>query len=146
PRFDRNLLAFAAVRITGPVVALVAVADDRPHLFEAVDRRNDPLPQLRMLLDDHALVIGERSWLGEDRFRNSDLADVVEERAQLESLQRPAVETEALADPERQVCDPARVRRRVLVIRLERIRKRLDGRDEGLLETLEVAGVRERQF
>ncbi len=38
------------------------------------------------------------------------------------------------------------MRRRVLVVRLERVRERLDGRDERALETLEVARVRDREL
>ena len=92
PRLDRNVLALTAVGVARPVEALVAVADDRTHFFEPVDRRDDPLPQLRMLLDDRALFVRERPGLGQDRFGNPDLPDVVEECAELESLERTAVE------------------------------------------------------
>src|SRR4051794_40440169 len=54
------------------------------------------------------------------------------------------VEAELGADLERHVGDRARVRRGVLVVRLERVRQRLDGRDEGALETLEAARALER--
>src|SRR5207245_6384130 len=66
PRLDRNVLALPTVGVPGPVVALVAVADDRPHLLQPVDRGDDPLPQLRMLLDDLPLVVRERPGLGPD--------------------------------------------------------------------------------
>ena len=56
------------------------------------------------------------------------------------------VEPELVADAQREVGDPARVRRGVLVVRLERVRERLDRRDERLLEALVVARVRDREL
>ena len=41
--------------------------------------------------------------------RDPDLADVVEERAELEALERPRVEAEPAADLQRKVGDPAGV-------------------------------------
>ena len=74
----------------------------------------------------------------------ADLADVVEERAELEPLQLGGLEAQRLADAQRHVGDPARVRGGVLVVGLERVRQRLDGRDEGLLEALVAAGALQR--
>ena len=76
----------------------------------------------------------------------ADLADVVQERAELEPLQRALAEAELAADAQREVGDPARVRRRVLVVRLERVRERLDGRDERPLEPFVVGRVRDREL
>ena len=78
PRLDRNLLAQLAIGIAATVEALVTVAHDRPDFFEPVDRRDDPLAQLGMLLDEPTLLLRQRARLGEDRLRNADLPDVVE--------------------------------------------------------------------
>src|SRR5438876_3346635 len=146
PRLERNLLAALAVRIAGAVPVLVAGAHDRAYVLEALDGRDDPLAELRVRLHHRPLLGGQPARLGEDRGRDADLADVVEEGAELEPFERVAVEAEGLADLHRHVADPARVRRRVLVVRLERVRERLDGGEERALEALEVARVRDREL
>ena len=57
-----------------------------------------------------------------------------------------ASEPELLADVHGHVPDPARVRGGVLVLRLERVGERLDGREERALEALEGARVGERKL
>ena len=109
PRLERDLLAGEPVRIAGAVPALVAVAHDRADLLEPVDRSDDPLAELGMGLDDQPLRLGQATGLREDLARDADLADVVEERSELEPLQRPLVEAERLADAKREVADPARM-------------------------------------
>src|SRR5690242_580937 len=141
-RLEWDLLTGDAVRVPAPVPALVAVAHDLAHLLQLLDRRDDPLAELGMRLHDGALLGSEPTGLGKDRALDADLADVVQQRTELEALQLRRLEPELAADAERQVGDPARVRRRVLVIRLERIRERLDRGDEGALETFEVRRVR----
>src|SRR5262249_8085489 len=145
PRLDRDLVANEPVGIAVTVEPLVTVAHDRPHLFEPVDRGDDLLAELRVSLDDLALRGRQRSRLRQDRLRDADLPDVVEERAELEPLQRCALETELPADLQGEVGDPARVRRRVLVVGLERVRKGLDGLEERALECVEASGVRQRK-
>src|SRR5207302_6292226 len=78
--------------------------------------------------------------------RHADLADVVQERAELELLERALVETELAANAQREVGDPPRVRRGVLVVRLERVREGLDGGDERALESLVVARACDREL
>src|SRR6185503_20373489 len=87
PGLDRNLLAGLAVGIAGAVPALMAPADDRPHLRETLDRREDPLAELGVRLDHAPLLRRQRPRLEQDARRDADLADVVEERAELEALQ-----------------------------------------------------------
>ena len=145
PRFDRDLVPRLAVRIAAAVPALVAVADDRADVLELADRAEDPLAELRMRLDDLPLLVRERAGLRQQRRRDADLADVVEERSELDPLQRLRLEAELLADADRQVGDPARVRGRVLVVGLERVRQRLDRGEEGPLHALEAGRVRDRE-
>src|SRR3954451_22182156 len=106
---ERDVAATETVRVAGAVETLVAVTHDRTHLFEAVDRSDDLLAQLRMHLDDLSLFRGQRARLRENRLRDPDLADVVEQRSQLEALERRALEAELLPDLQRKVGDPARV-------------------------------------
>ena len=62
-----------------------------------------------MLLDELALVRSQRARFGQDRLGNADLPDVVEQRTELQPLQRARVETEPFADLQCQVGDPAGV-------------------------------------
>ena len=56
------------------------------------------------------------------------------------------VQAERASDVEGHVRDPAGVRRRVLVVRLEGVRERLDRREERVLEALEAASVGDREL
>jgi len=76
-----------------------------------------------MLLDDFELLGCQRSGLLENLGRNPDLADVVEQRTELEALHRVAVEPELAPDEQRHVGDPPRMRRGVLVVRFECVRE-----------------------
>src|SRR5436305_508822 len=62
-RLDRDLLAGELVGVAGAVEVLVTVAYDRPHLLEPLDRRDDPLAEDGMLLDDRPLLRGQPSRL-----------------------------------------------------------------------------------
>ena len=76
------------------VPALVAGAHDAADVLQLVDRGDDLLAELRVRLDQEALLVGQRPGLQQHRVRDADLADVVEERAELQPLQRVAVEPE----------------------------------------------------
>src|SRR5207302_9073687 len=102
------------IRIAPSVVMLVTAPYDRAHLREALDRREDLLSELRVLLHDLPLFGVERTRLQQDARRDSDLADVVEECAKLELFQRLRVEPERRAHLQCGVGDPARMRRGVL--------------------------------
>ncbi len=135
-----------AVGIAEPVPALVARAHDRPDVGQPLDRRQDLLAELRMPLDDLELLVGQRPRLAQDLRGHADLADVVEERTELEPLHRLAVELQLTADEQRDVGDPAGMRRGVLVVRLERVRERRHRRDERALERCEVLGALDREL
>ena len=115
--------------------------------LQALDRREDPLAELGVRLHDRsapAFVSGP--GFREDRRGDADLADVVEERAELEALQRVGVEAELAADVEGHVGDPAGVGRGVLVVRLESVRERLDGGEERLARGSRSARVLDREL
>ena len=103
-------------------------------------------PSSGMLLDDLELLVRQRAGLLEDLRRDADLADVVEERGELEPLEPVAVEAQLAADEQRHVGDPACVRGRVRVVRLECVRERRDGRHERALEALVVLGALDREL
>ena len=71
----------------------------RAHLAELLDRREDPLAEHRMRLDDRTLLGGQRAGLREDRRRDPDLADVVEQRPELEALELARLEPELARRP-----------------------------------------------
>src|SRR5207253_6521052 len=85
-RAERDLLAGEAVRIAATVPALVARADDRRDVRERLDRREDPLADDRVRAHHRPLLVVERRALVQHRLRDADLADVVEERAELDRL------------------------------------------------------------
>ncbi len=136
PRLERDVVAREAVRVAGAVEALVAAPHDAPDFGELLDRSEDARAEVGMRLDDRALVVGQRPGLREDRLRDPDLADVVEEGAELQALQRAWLQSELLADAEREIRDPPSVRGDVGVVRLQRVRQRLDRGHERALEPL----------
>jgi len=81
-RAERDRLARQAVGIAAAVPALVLVTHERAYAGEELDRREDLLPDHRVLLDRLSLLGGERAVLAEDRVRERDLADIVKHRAE----------------------------------------------------------------
>jgi len=77
-RLERDLVAGDAVGIAAAVPALVAVAHDRPHRLEPIDRRDDPLAERGVRLDQATLLGGEPPRLRQSLARDPDLADVME--------------------------------------------------------------------
>jgi hypothetical protein len=55
-----------AVGIAEAVPALVTGTHDRTHVLEPLDRGEDLLAELRMLLDDLELLVGQRPRLLQD--------------------------------------------------------------------------------
>jgi hypothetical protein len=73
-----------------------------------------------MLLDHLELLVGERPGLVDDRVGDGDLADVVEDAAVAQVLDRRLGESELTTDVNGQVRDRTSVVGRVAVLRLER--------------------------
>src|SRR6476620_455966 len=97
-------------------------------------------------LDELSLGGSQAARLREHVARDADLADVVEQRAELEALQRALVEPELAANPEGEIRYPAGVGGRVLVVRLECVGERLNGGDERPLEALVARGIGDREL
>jgi hypothetical protein len=132
------------VWIARAVVALVAVPHDRPHFFEPVDRRDDLLAELGCVS-----TISRSSGVSGPGFERivSGMPILPMSWKSAPSSSRfsdTPFEAELLSDLEREVGDPARVRGRVLVVRLERVRKRLDRLEERALRACRSHRVRER--
>src|SRR5947209_8782473 len=131
--FDRNLLALQAVRIAGPIPALVLGSDDRTERREELDRDEDPLADHRMFSHDGELLWGEWSRFLEDVAGDADLADVVQERAIFHQPQLFTGQTEPPPDIDGELRRLTRMRLGVAVLGIERGRQRADGGDIALL-------------
>src|SRR5713101_9323699 len=79
-----------------------------------------------MLPDLHELLRVERTGLGEDRVLDSDLADVVQQRAAIQLLELLLVHPEPGTDEPRGIGDPAHMTARVSFFRLDRRGQRKD--------------------
>ncbi len=114
-RGERDLVAREAVGIAAPVPALVLV----PHRFrdvaEARQREQDPLADDRVLAHQGPLGGVERPWLVQDRVRDADLPDIVEQRAGLDLGERLAAQPERTSDGNREVPNGVGVLARVAV-------------------------------
>ena len=87
PRGERDLLAGEAVRVAPAVPALVAGADDLADArHQAADAVEQQLALDRVRLDQLELLVGELGRLVQDLLGDRDLADVVEQRGELELL------------------------------------------------------------
>ena len=131
-------MAADPVGVAAAVPALVARADDGEHLAQRGDRREDGLAGDRVAAHDPPLGVVERAGLVQDRLRDADLPDVVEERAELEQVELLRPEPERPADVERERDDLLRVVVRVGVLLLERVRER---RERLAVQTLHRLGV-----
>src|ERR1044072_8067537 len=81
-RVDVNLLATKSQRIARPVPLLVVLRDDARSALQKFDAAQNLRAVQRILAHPRPLVLRERGGLPEYRVGPSDLADVVEERAE----------------------------------------------------------------
>src|SRR6266581_4301229 len=98
PSGHRNRLAIESVRIARAVDPFVtrarALADERMQ----VELREDVVRDQGVGLDELPLVVGELSWFAQDVLRDADLADVVQERANLDRLEFLVAKPEPACD------------------------------------------------
>ena len=102
-------LAREPVRVPGAVPALVMVADDRAGRREQVEWREQRVADLRVRLDDRALLLVERPRLEQDTVGDADLADVVEDRSQADRLDLVRPQPQQLGDADGQRGEPLAV-------------------------------------
>ncbi len=131
-----NGVARETVRITLAVRALVVVPDRRNHVLEVAQLRDDPRALLRMAAHQQPLGLVERAVLQEHTVRDSDLADVVQQRRLAERLELRGRELELRAHRDRQIADAARVAGRVRVARVDGRGERLERRRRPLDDDL----------
>src|SRR4029077_11244906 len=84
---ERDVLALQPVRVTRAVEALVVVADGRHGVVQKAEAVDDACPFLRMALHERPLLGGQARRLQENRVRNRELADVVEEGGMSEQVE-----------------------------------------------------------
>ena len=143
---DRDRVPPQAVRIAAAVPALVARADDRHDPGESLDRGEDPLADDRVSPHQLPLLVVERRGLVEDRLGDPDLADVVEQRSELDRLEEVVAEAEPARHLDGEVRDLLRVHARVAVLRLERARERGQRLAVQPLHRLRVLELREQDL
>ena len=83
-RPDRDLLPGESRGIAGPVPALVVVEEEGRGDAEVVDALEQRPPETGVIPHQMPLLGGERPVLEQDRVRDPDLADVVEQRTALD--------------------------------------------------------------
>ena len=105
-RLQRNRLAGQPIGIAAAVPALVRGAHDPPDLdHEAADLLEHLLALDRVRLDDRPLALVELAGLVDDLLRHGDLADVVQQRAELDAALGVVVQSHRLGDVQRQAHD-----------------------------------------
>ena len=110
PRREVELVAVEPARVAAAVEPLVMVEHEpADRLVEAAELVQELAAALGVLLDDVVLVVVERARLLQDRLRDRELADVVQEPADREAAQARGGEAELLADLDRERRDAARV-------------------------------------
>ena len=134
PGAERDLLAAEPVRVAGAVEALVVVADRRHRVLEEAEAVDDARALLGVALHQRPLLARQARRLEEDRVRDRELADVVEERRVAEQVELRLREAELAADRERELLHAPRVAGGVRVARVDRRREGLHRRGRALAQ------------
>ena len=134
PRAERDLLALQAVGIAGAVEALVVVADRRNGVAEEAEPVDDAGALVGVALHQRPLLLRQARRLQQDRVRDRQLADVVEEGRVAEQVELHVRESELTTDRERQLLHTARMAGRVGVPRVHRRGEALHRRRRALLQ------------
>ena len=133
-RGERDGLARQPLGIARAVMVLVRGADQRDHRAQEADRLEDARAEHRVLLDDLPLLRGELPRLRDDRRRDADLAERLEERGVTQVAHLIFGEAEPLPERDGVRGEAALVVLAVLVARLDHRRKRRHGRQVRLVE------------
>ena len=120
PRELRDFLALEAARIAFAVDPLVVGEDDVGDRAVAVQRGDDAGALLRVALDQHPVLVGERHVGLEDAVGEDELADVVQQRGDVDELLFLFREAGAVGDRPRVAGDRRRVAGGHLVPQVER--------------------------
>ena len=131
---ERDLLAPQPVGVARAVEALVVVADRRDRVAEESEPVDDAGALVGVALHQRPLLLRQARGLQQDRVRNRELADVVEERRVAEQVELGVREAELAADRQRELLDAARVARGVRVACVDGRREALHRRRRALLQ------------
>ena len=101
-RLDRDLSAPEPIRVATAIPSLVLGANDGTDATEERDRSDDALTDDGMLPHDGRLVVVEWARFVEDVAGNTDLADVMQQRAVFQKAQVVILEAQTPADRPRQ--------------------------------------------
>src|SRR5205807_5206420 len=97
---ERDLVPAEMLRVSGSVVALVVVPDRGNGVLEEAEPVDDAGALVRVALHQPPLLRVEPLGLQQDRIRNRELADVVEERRVPEQVELALREPELASDRE----------------------------------------------
>ena len=131
---ERDLLVPEPVGVAGAVEALVVMADRRHGVAEEAEAVDDARALVGVALHQRPLLLREARRLEQDRVRDRELADVVEERRVAEQVELGLREAELAADRQRELLHAARVAGGVGVARVDGRREALHRRGRALLE------------
>jgi hypothetical protein len=98
PRQLRDVVAFKPARVALPVDPLVVGEDDVRDRTVAVERGDDARTLLRVATDQHPVLVGERHVCLEDAVGEDELADVVQQRRDVDQLLLAPREARFLGD------------------------------------------------
>ena len=129
------VLARQPVRVAAAVEALVRGAHDEPDAAEQpADAVEHPLALDRVGLHQRPLLVVQLAGLVDDRVGDVDLADVVQQRAELGLAPHVLADAELLGDAHREVDDVLGVVAGVLVVVLEQVAQQQRGAAVGAAE------------
>ena len=124
PRELGDFVAGEAARVALAVDPLVVGEDDLRHRPVAVERGDDAGALLRVALDQHPVLVGERHVGLEDAVGKDELADVVQQRGDVDELLLAPRVAGPLGDRPRVAGDRGRVAGGHLVAQVERAQHR----------------------
>src|SRR3954451_3440775 len=127
-RGDRDLLARQPVGIPAAVPALVAGPHDVPDVLQrSAHTVQHPLARDRVAAHDVPLLVAQRTGLVDDLLGHADLADVVQQRAELDEQPLVLAKPELVGDRNRQRDDPLAVGAGVLVVLADQLAQQQRG-------------------
>ena len=128
-RLDRDRVTGELLGVAGAVEALVVRPHDRHEVAQRLDRREDRPTDRGVGAHDHPLVGAQRAGLVQDRVRHADLADVVQQRTELDATQLVRRKPHLVRDRPRERGDPRGVAAGVWIARVDRGGERLHRRE-----------------
>ena len=136
PSAERDFLPAQPVGIAGAVVAFVVVPDRWHGVVQEAEAVDDAGALVGVALHQVPLLLGQARRLQQDRVRDRELADVVEERRVSEQVELRVRKTQLPPDRQRELLHSTRVTGGIRVPRVHSRRQGLHGCRRALLEQL----------